>query len=324
MNHPWEWLFDGVGGAAALALIGFAYRTLRSSKDETPHSIVSEVVDVSADDSSVAVSNRSSGHSSPVVLGSHNTINISHTAPEAKVREGAEVLRDGEEKEQAKFSWGDAFAVFIGIPAFFCFVGGLIWVASHLGTARGVLQGNRAAATIAYQYGKGITPKEFSHTGDQDTSCSEAGITCFGEDSIPSTAIPIPEEDGGNWSRIAVIVNYQEGGDSSRILISTKSKDISLNYANHRDGSTYKQIEFQMEDVKALSGSQRSYWFPVDVMYRETGVSFPITVTVEEDRRRPHFATAIFVIPRKDPTPPNSPRIAKASHTFSAATGRGR
>jgi acyl carrier protein len=184
-----------------------------------------------------------------------------------------------------------------------------------------VLQGNRAAATIAYQYGKGITPKEFSHTGEQDTSCSEAGITCFGEDSIPSTAIPIPEEDGGNWSRIAVIVNYQESGDSSRILISTKSKDISLNYANHRDGSTYKQIEFQMEDVKALSESQRSYWFPVDVMYRETGVSFPITVTVEEDRRRPHSATAIFAIPRKEPTPPNIPRIAKASHTSSAATG---
>jgi acyl carrier protein len=202
-----------------------------------------------------------------------------------------------------------------------CLVGSLIWVLSHLGTIHGVVQGDRAAATIAFQYGKGITPKEFSHTGDQDTSCSEAGITCLGEDSTPSTAIPIPEEDESNWTRIAVIVNYQVGGDSSRILISTKSRDISLNYANHRDGSTYQQIAFQMGDVKALSESQRSYWFPVDVMYRETGISFPITVTVEEDRRHSHSATAMFEIPRKEATSARTSKPPKRSDAQKQSDG---
>jgi hypothetical protein len=96
MNHPWEWLFDGVGGAAGIALIGFAYHALRSRKDQAlGQSVVSEVTDVSADDSSLAVSNRSSGHSSPVVLGSHNTINISHS-----IRDGAEVVPEDADKNK--------------------------------------------------------------------------------------------------------------------------------------------------------------------------------------------------------------------------------
>ena len=321
MNHPWEFLFDGVGGAAVLALLGWVIRTVRSRKDGIPQSIVPGTVDISSAESSVAVNNRSSSHNSPVVLGSHNTIHISHPALETEALGDAGVLRDASEKEHSKFSVEDALAVFLGIPLLFCFIGGLIWALLHPGTVQGFLQGNRAAATISFQYGNGITPKEMSHTGDQDTSCSEVGISCLGEGSLSSTPISIPGEYGENWSRIAVIVNYQEDGDVSRILISTTGNDVSLNYANHRDGITYRQIEFKMEDVKSILGSQRSYWFPVDIMVHDTSTPFPITVTVEEDHRRAHLATAYFVIPRKEPAHLDVPGSKARSRALGTVTG---
>jgi acyl carrier protein len=291
-----EWLFDGVGGAALLALTGFAYRKVVARRNMQPtQSTASESFDIAAEDKSVAFG--PNVQASPVVYGSHNTINIAHHQQDARAEETKEQAKDNEEDEDKDFRLRDVLFTLLGILAMFIFIGALIWVISHPETIRGVLEGNAAASKIAFQYGTGIAEAN-GILGDQVTSCADAGVVCLGENSTSRQTISIPEMPGGGWSRIAVFVTYTEDGDSGGVLVSTSSNDVELNYAGHRDGNVNKRLEFRMEDIKAASETQKSFWFPVDAVYRDTAERFPITVTVNEDRRHSHSATAMFEIAR--------------------------
>jgi acyl carrier protein len=307
-----EWLFDGVGGATLLALVGFAYHKFRARRDMQPtQSTASESLDVVAEDKSVAVGHRSNVQASPVVYGSHNTINIAHHPQDARAEEAREDAPRNEEKKDKDFPLADVLSALLGLPAFLMLMVGIIWAGIHPGTVRGVLEGNTAASTIAFQYGTGIAVADYS-LGNQVTGCADAGVVCLGEDSVLRKTISIPELPSGNWSRIAVFVTYTEGGDSSEVLVSTSSNDVELNYAGHRDGSTNRRLEFRMDDIKAISETQKSYWFPVDISYRDPGVRFPITVTVNEDRRHSHSATATFEIARLPRAVPPQKRATKS------------
>lgn len=311
MEQPLKWLFDGLGGAALIGVIGFLYHKLRSRKDLPPGpSTTAESSDVAAD-KSVVVGTRSTMQTSPVVYGSHNSINIAHHTQESK---DAAVRGESGDKELSR---KEVLGIFLGIPAFFC---ASLWVLFHFGTVRGALEGNRTASAIGFQYGSGISAGN-GVLGDQATSCTADGTVCLGEDALSGKVISIPEGGGGNWSRIAVFVNYSEGGDASKVLVSTSSNDIGLNYADHRDGNFNKQVEFRIDEPKAISETQKSYWFPVDIVYRETGIRFAITVTVEEDHRHPHAATATFEIPRKQALPEGAPKFHASGKTNSVPHG---
>jgi acyl carrier protein len=68
-----------------------------------------------------------------------------------------------------------------------------------------------------------------------------------------------------------------------------------------------------MDDIKAIAVTQKSYWFPVDIVYSSSGVQFPITVTVDEDRRHSHSATAIFEVARLPLAAPQKTTSPKSS-----------
>lgn len=299
-----------MGGAALIAVATLFYQRRRSRKNAVPvQTIESESLHVNTD-KSTTVGNRTAVQGSPFVVGSNNTIQISHHSGSATASDKeAGSVQDGKEGK-ANPSWGEVLGTILGVLLIVGFIPSFIWGIAHIETIRGMLQGNRAAAKVAFQYGRGISAGD-GVTGSQATSCGQVEISCVEETSIAGSPIQIPEEAGGNWARIAVIVNYLEDGDSSRIVISTKSKDVTLDYADHRDGSINKQIEFRLEDVKAISATERSYWFPVDIIYRQAGESFPITVTVEEDERRQYSATALFEILPKQSAVSIEPKPAK-------------
>src|ERR1700733_15121654 len=162
-QHTMEWLFDGVGGATLLALVGFAYHKFRARRDMQPtQSTTPESRDVVAEDKSVAVGHRSNVQASPVVYGSHNTINIAHHPHDGRAGEAKEEAPRNEEKKDKEFLLADVLFPILGVAAMFMFIGGIIWAGVHPGTVRGVLEGNAAASTIAFQYGTGIAEADYS------------------------------------------------------------------------------------------------------------------------------------------------------------------
>jgi hypothetical protein len=100
-QHTMEWLFDGVGGAALLALVGFAYHKFRARRDTQPtQSTTPESRGVVAEDKSVAVGHRSNVQASPVVYGSHNTINIAHHPHDGRAETLKKTRQEAKKKRQ--------------------------------------------------------------------------------------------------------------------------------------------------------------------------------------------------------------------------------
>jgi hypothetical protein len=98
-SYEWtKWAFDGVGGAAALGLVGWCWRHWHLKANSAP-SLPFTTTTASDDANAVAIGAGANINGAPIVVGSHNTVNfISHAHAEP-----APAPRDGLHKENATF-----------------------------------------------------------------------------------------------------------------------------------------------------------------------------------------------------------------------------
>lgn len=348
--HWLEWLFDGVGGGFLIALAGFAYKRWHSGKDPEQATIRTEPTisdNRRAEDRSVLVGSDANLRGSPIVVGSHNVVNIHH----------AEAVKPDEKKEDVGGDEEISVWAAVLIPlAILVVIGGSVYLLNRALAVTGtpetpagkqhtspetgdathavigqttIAHTSKIAHTnadrttsadadetaydgtgkisygVVFQYGEGIASG--AGTGYEYTDCTVGGITCLGETAITGKLISLPREGTANWSRIAVLVSFSEGGEMGRIVVSTTSDDVGLNYADHRDGTFHKQIDFQCEYPSAISEREKPYWYPVDIVYSEAGVNFPLTVTAAEDNHPAHSVTARFQIPALPSPAPKKP-----------------
>jgi acyl carrier protein len=162
---------------------------------------------------------------------------------------------------------------------------------------------------IGIQYGRDIS--SISVDGDEYTTCTEEGITCLGEKAISGKTISIPLQNGSKWSRIAVLISSTEYVEFARIVVSTQSDVIGLNYVEHRDGMFHNQIEFSKQFVYPISESQKPLWYPIDITFRKPIEKFPLTITVSANDQPAHSVTTYLQVPL-----PSSPSAQKANPTL--------
>jgi len=300
-------LFDGAGGTLLAGLVGFLYHKVHSKKKKNRQTNLQTIVtpvalgDTEASENSVAFGAGASLRGSPVVYGDHNVFNI-HPPKERADRDDADKREEEEEEEEEDFENLSSLAgtLLVPISIFFALLlvaGGTVYFAfresnaSHKTAAATPISGmpsnvptaSRPAKTpfsAGIQYGQNIS--SISVEGFEETDCTEKGITCLGEQEISGKTITIPLQRGADWSRIALLISSTDYAETIKVVASTESDEVGLNYVGHRDGSFHKQIEFTTDYVNPISESQSPLWFPIDITFRKLIRRFPLTVTVSE------------------------------------------
>jgi hypothetical protein len=284
--------------------MGFAYHRWRSAKNPEPAlpavAVSTIVGDVESKDKSVAFGSGGSMQGSAIVYGHNNTFNFPPQPAESKPQKPT-TAGEGHPKD-----WLIAAGVLL---AFLLAIGAAVYFSSKDSpstrkadpnpptqqptsaptTTGGTAVKRQSPFSSGIQYGENIS--SISVDGIEYTACTEKGITCLGEGAISGKTISIPLQSGSNWSRIAVLISSTEYGEMARIVVSTQSAAVGLNYVDHRDGMFHNQIEFLRQYVDPISESQMPLWYPVDIIFRKPVESFPLTISVSDNDEPAHLVT---------------------------------
>jgi hypothetical protein len=318
IDHAWwKWAFDGWGaaliGAIASGIIAFIVAQ-RLAACESGHS-GDDVISAADTESVSAYSPHSqtlgtgaSVVNSPHISGSGNTVNI-HPQPDNPARgndpfEGLRIVgillifigifgfvfrtalhdEDSSTKSAASDSGNVSHSI---APS----DSGNV---SHSIAARPVETPNPAKFGIEVAFGPDMPEDDFGVI--ERYSCITKGVTCMGESSLAGKVIHIPLQQGRDWARVVIVATLYntETIENSRVVVSTSSRDVGLNYPNHRGGSLNSKVEFDARYFEATSYTGKLNSYSVDIVLAQTTIDFPLSVTVSGDGVPSHTVTMRF------------------------------
>lgn len=285
-NHEWvKWAFDGTGGAALLAVIGWL---IRRRKSELTADNITDSPNVGHTDTranSLAVGPGASLHGSHIVLGSNNTINLS--SPQTSSKETTKEEGGGQKTEilTSLVAVASALTIVIGALYFSYRTADRSWTAAFAKSPIPITD-------IGIAFGNGIPEDGFDAI--EEESCIKKSVTCLGEANIKDKAIHIPFEHGESWARIVLLIttyNVSNFVEDPHIVVSTPNTGVGLNYPDHRDGLFHNRIEFTPEFLHSTSYYRRPESFSVDITLSSHVDGFPLTIAVWGDGLPQHAVT---------------------------------
>jgi hypothetical protein len=269
-DYPFvHWAFDGVLGSAVVAAVGAILSKVLSKTPVEGHAPTADLRDITETDSrtnSLTLGKGALVHGSPIVVGSHNTVNVSHPS---------QGRPDGKEKESLTGVLATLSAI-LGLIAVFIYpfssntrelknepkAQAETTTLSSTAKASNPTQAPEPRSEVGIAFGEEIQRNTLS------VDCVARGVTCLGESQIRNKTIQIPVSGDRHWTRVALLVSTQNLADdveNGHIVVSTSSPGAALNYPGLRDGVSHNKLEFTPLLLYSTSLRQEYQPFWVDI-----------------------------------------------------------